>query len=151
MGNICRSPAAEIIWAQKVKSQTRLDTRGHRFDSAGTIAYHSGEGPDHRMQIALRAAGYKPFGTSRKIVAEDLDRFDLIFAMDRDNLQNIRDLAQQTGKPCDHCHLFLEYAGNTDTTQVPDPYYGGEAGFRKVIELVEGACDSILEKLAEQK
>ncbi len=99
------------------------------------------------MQIALREAGYTPFGSSRQINEDDFDQFDLILAMDKENLRSIRSLARSSGKPCDHCHLFLEYVGIDGGKEVPDPYYGGNSGFKDVVKLIDDACQRLMTKL----
>lgn len=142
MGNICRSPSAEIIWSQKLQDAGLKGT----CDSAGTIGYHQGEPPDARMQGALKQAGYRPFGHSRKVEARDLDRFDWILAMDRENLHALQQLAASSGKSSDHCRLMLEFAGISDVAEVPDPYYGGTAGFDHVVQLLERASDQLIER-----
>jgi len=149
MGNICRSPTAEIVWTHLLKTSLPNGIRLPLIDSAGTIAYHQGEAPDARMQVALKKAGYIPFGTSRKISQSDFDNFDLILAMDHENLRTIRSMAKSAGKACDQCHLFLDFAGIGKELEVPDPYYGGSDGFKHVVQLVESACDSLLRRLSE--
>lgn len=146
MGNICRSPSAEIIW----KHKTRASGIESGIDSAGTIGYHDGEPPDARMQGALRKAGYVPFGRSRKVKPSDFDDFDLILAMDKENLQSLETLAASTGKSCAHCHLLLPYSGVKAPEELPDPYYGGETGFHRVVELLERACDGLLARFNSQ-
>jgi len=146
MGNICRSPAAEIIWTDKLHKTPSIIRPFPRVDSAGTIAYHTGEAPDSRMQIELKEAGYQPFGKSRQIQPADFDRFDLILAMDRENLKEILRIGRNAGKNTAQCHLFLEFAKMEGNIEVPDPYYGGVSGFREVIRLVETASDLILQR-----
>ena len=150
MGNICRSPTAEIIWKTKLQSQNLSNGSLPKFDSAGTISYHQGDPPDSRMQIALKEAGYTPFGFSRQITEDDFDQFDLILAMDKENLRSIRSLARSSGKPCDHCHLFLDYVVINGGYEVPDPYYGGNSGFKDVVTLIDDACQRLLIKLQKE-
>jgi len=144
MGNICRSPlAASVLQAQ-------LEQRGlaGRFevDSAGTHAGHQGEKADSRAVAVAR--GYQQIHRerARQISAPDFERFDLLLAMDRDNLANLQ---QQC--PLGHAHklhLFLEFAGEGAGAEVPDPYYGNAAGFERVLALCEGGAAGVLRRLA---
>ena len=149
MGNICRSPSAEIIWHSKLSQL--IGKEAFVCDSAGTIAYHTGEAPDPRMQAALRKAGYHPFGRARSITSDDLDRFDLILAMDEDNLQKIRRRFGDRFETDEKVHLFCEYTGIKNEREVPDPYYGGAEGFKHVIELIETGCDNLISRLGVTK
>jgi protein-tyrosine phosphatase len=144
MGNLCRSPAAEIIWAHRVSQLEQHGWQSKPCDSAGTIGYHRGSPPDSRMQAALRKAAYTPFGTARQVEVADLQRFDLILAMDPSNLATLRTLAESAGLPHHHCHLILDYAGITQPKEVPDPYYGGNSGFARVVHLLETASDALV-------
>jgi protein-tyrosine phosphatase len=142
MGNICRSPSAEAVFRHKVK-QAGLPIM---VDSAGTIGAHAREKPDHRAQKAGLARGYS-FDKikARKVTEKDFDTFDLVLAMDSDNVSGLKKVAPK------HLHykiqLFLEYAHNHEETDVPDPYYGGAKGFQFVLDLVEDASDGLLAKL----
>lgn len=144
MGNICRSPAAEIIFHQKVR-ESKIANH-FLIDSAGTIGLHQGNPPDHRMRHLLQQRGYEIFGSSRKIQADDLALFDHILVMDDANERDLRamDRKQQYStkirKLTDFC---LHHRAN----EVPDPYYGGEQGFAHVIDLIEDACDGLLKTL----
>lgn len=148
MGNICRSPSAEIIWKSKLSKLVGEDA--FVCDSAGTIAYHTGEAPDRRMQQALRKAGYEPFGRARNITRADLDRFDLILTMDRENRESVRRLFGSRPGVDEKVHLFGEYVGLDETREVPDPYYGGPEGFKHVIELLEIGCENLISRLKIQ-
>lgn len=142
MGNICRSPSAEAVFRHKAK-QAGLSIS---IDSAGTIGSHAREKPDHRAQKAGMARGYS-FDKikARKVTEKDFENFDLILAMDNDNINGLKKIAPP------HLHykiqLFLDYAKNHEESEVPDPYYGGAKGFQFVIDLVEDASDGLLEKL----
>lgn len=139
MGNICRSPTAEAVFRQKT-NQINLSVR---IDSAGTLAYHEGEKPDHRSLKAGVERGYDFVGIqARKVTANDFETFSLILAMDHDNLKNLLKLAPQ-----EHAHkvkLFLDYAERFDDKEVPDPYYGGSRGFDFVLDLIEDASDGLI-------
>ena len=143
MGNICRSPAAEGVFRHYVERQGVAGN--FQIDSAGTIDYHSGRPADPRMREAASDRGYTLTSTSRQVIPEDLDEFDLIVAMDRDNLWYLEELA---GGPQAHIRLlgcFLpEYRGRHEQAQeVPDPYYGGSQGFEEVLDMLERACPGI--------
>ena len=144
MGNICRSPTAEGVfryYAEQAGLADRLEV-----DSAGTHAYHVGEPADRRARAAAERRGMSLDGIrARRVCAQDYERFDYIIAMDKDNLAHLRDEA-----PDGHdvrLHLFLEFAPGLET-EVPDPYYGGAAGFERVLDLVEDASRGLLETLS---
>lgn len=144
MGNICRSPTAEGVF-RKLVSDANLDEHIHA-DSAGTHAYHSGEPPDRRAQAAAERRGVSLADISaRRLAEEDFERFDYILAMDEDNLQLI--LEAKGDEHATDVRLFLEFAEGALLTEVPDPYYGGTAGFEKVLDLVEHASRGLLETL----
>ena len=144
MGNICRSPTAEGVFRFHAE-QAGMAERLH-VDSAGTHAYHTGEPPDRRARAAAERRGMSLEGISaRRVNAEDFERFDYIIAMDEDNLVRLRDDAPEEHhtKLC----LFLEF-GESGEREVPDPYYGGSAGFERVLDLVEEASRGLLETLS---
>ncbi|WP_461537134.1 low molecular weight protein-tyrosine-phosphatase [Spongorhabdus nitratireducens] len=148
LGNICRSPAAEGVFREKARRAGLLDQL--EIDSAGTGAWHEGEAPDRRMQKAARARGYdlSPL-RARQTTADDFSGFDYIFAMNRENLANLK---QQAPADCqDRISLFLALAPELDISEVPDPYYGGAQGFDQVLDLVESASDQLILQLQESK
>jgi protein-tyrosine phosphatase len=143
LGNICRSPMAESVF------HTRLAERGWtarvEVDSAGTYAGHAGEAPDPRAQATARAHGHHAIGRlrARPVEAADFDRFDLVLAMDRDNLARLR---EQCPSPQQHkLHLFLDWTQQPGVDEVPDPYYGNTEGFERVMALCERATDAVLD------
>jgi protein-tyrosine phosphatase len=142
MGNICRSPTAEAVFKHK------MNTSGLALsvDSAGTLGAHAKQKPDHRAQKAGIARGYSFEGIkARKVTKTDFTKFDLILAMDNDNVSELKKVA-----PADlqhKIHLMLDFASEHEESQVPDPYYGGARGFDYVLDLVEAASDGILAKL----
>ncbi len=144
LGNICRSPTAEGIMRQKVKLAERTDII---CDSAGTSRYHIGAPPDQRMTQAAASYGYGLAGAARQITVADFATFDLILAMDRDNYRDICQLAATANQPIDRVKLMCSYCRHHADPDVPDPYFGGEAGFRYVVELLEDACEGLLETL----
>ncbi len=144
MGNICRSPTAKGV----VYNIIQNNGIGHliKVDSAGTHGYHIGEPPDPRTcEAALRRgidlSGYR----ARKVVPGDFERFDLLLAMDRDNLA----LLQRGARPEYQAKLglFMNYASRFDAEEVPDPYYGGEQGFELVLDMVEDAGQGLIRAL----
>lgn len=141
MGNICRSPMAKIV-AAKYAAAAGLEGIV-RFDSAGTHAQRIGERPDTRAKTVLEKRGYKLDNRrSRRIQEEDFQKFDLILAMDCNNLLELQRLC-----PPQHAHklkLFLDGVAGGNPDEVLDPYYGNLAGFERVLDLCEiGACNLI--------
>lgn len=145
MGNICRSPTADGVMRAKLKA-AGLDIE---VDSAGTHGYHVGAPPDERSQEHALKRGYdlSPL-RARQLVAEDFNRFDLALAMDGDNLAHAEALCPPGQRH--RLKLLLDYAPAAGKRHVPDPYYGGEAGFEEVLDLVEVACDGLLASLRKR-
>lgn len=145
MGNICRSPTAEGVFRQLAAEHPQLNRL--EIDSCGTIGYHVGEQPDPRSVSAAKNRGYDLSSIrARKIIAEDLLKYDFILAMDEENLSNIFTLASEQNSNTDKISLFLDY-GVTKTACVPDPYYGGPSGFDDVIDLIEDASKGLITHL----
>jgi protein-tyrosine phosphatase len=143
LGNICRSPTAEAVFRQVLASDAA--GLGIEVDSAGTHAYHIGEPPDARAQAAARRRGIEMGSLrARQVHAGDFEEFDLILAMDRENLTELQ--RRCPARLQERVRLFLEYSSSTEL-DVPDPYYGGEAGFEQVLDLVEQASRGLLEDL----
>ena len=146
MGNICRSPTAEGVFRHFV-NEAGLDAQ-IQIDSAGTHAYHSGEPADRRARAAAERRGMSLDGIqARRVSRSDFEQFDHILAMDEDNLARL-----QSEAPAEHAHkvrLFLEFSSSSET-EVPDPYYGGTAGFERVLDLVEDASRGLLETLSSK-
>ncbi len=132
LGNICRSPVAATV-AKHEFARAGLDVR---VDSAGTAGYHIGAPADARSIASARIAGYdaRPH-RARQIAVQDFEKFDVILAMDKANL---RELTSRCPSHLLHkVDLFLRHAGVESALEVPDPYYGGEHDFERVIELVK--------------
>lgn len=147
MGNICRSPTAEGVLRQYIKNNGLGDVV--EVDSAGTHGYHVGEAPDQRTQRAAAARGYNLSQLrARKVAHQDLEYFDLILAMDKTNLENLKRMAppELHGR----IKLFMNYARNFDDDEVPDPYYGLGHGFDLVLDMVEDAAEGLVEHLRKQ-
>uniref|UniRef100_UPI004047C516 low molecular weight protein-tyrosine-phosphatase n=1 Tax=Shewanella baltica TaxID=62322 RepID=UPI004047C516 len=142
MGNICRSPTAEAVCRFKV-AQRRLNIE---VDSAGTIGYHQGDTPDSRAMAAGKKRGFSFDGMrARQVVDADFENFDLILAADKANLEDLRRRCPLEFQY--KLQLMLSYA-DTQVTEVPDPYYGGDQGFELVLDLLEQSMDALLDKLA---
>jgi len=144
MGNICRSPTAEAVMRTMVE-RTGL-TQRCELDSAGTHAYHVGNPPDRRSQLAAKQRGYDLSGLrARQVDESDFVLFDLILAMDRDNLA----LLEQSCPPGQRhkLGLLLDYAEGCGEEEVPDPYYGGPEGFGHVLDLTEAAARGLIDRL----
>lgn len=141
LGNICRSPTAHGVFAHLVEREGLADRI--QVDSAGTHAYHIDEPPDPRAQAAAarRGVDLAPL-RARKALAEDFERFDYVLAMDRSNFEHLSQLcpAGAEGK----LRLFLAFAPELGEDEVPDPYYGGTAGFERVLDLIERAAEGLL-------
>jgi len=147
MGNICRSPAADIIM-RKLVANEGLSGR-IAVDSAGTIGYHTGKGADPRMAATLTRRGYSPSGSARQVLVADLDAFDLVLAMDEDNFRDLRDLAKTSGQR-EKIRRFTEFCHHHEATAVPDPYYGGDEGFEDVADLIEDGAKGVLAWISQQ-
>ncbi len=144
MGNICRSPSAEGVFKQQI-GESGLD-EWVWVDSAGTHAYHLSEAPDARAQAAAMARGIDiSHQRARRFEVSDFERFDYILAMDQDNLDILSRScpAGFTGK----LDLLLGFAPRLNCRDVPDPYYGGEHGFERVLDLIEQGCAGLLDEL----
>lgn len=148
LGNICRSPAAEGLFLH------RLEQRGlrHSFvvDSAGTGSWHVGKSADRRMIRAAEARGVVLPSRARQITAADLQLFDHILTMDQSNLDAVRRLAPAE-KVSARIEAMTSYCRRFKALEVPDPYYGGADGFNEVLDLLEDACDGLLNALLEQR
>jgi protein-tyrosine phosphatase len=141
-GNICRSPTAEGVMRTLVDGAVELE-------SAGTGGWHAGEPPDARATAAAARRGIALAGAARRVTEEDFERFDLILAMDRENLGELRAVAPGARARA-KVRLLREFdpasAGGEDL-DVPDPYYGGARGFETVLDLVAAACGGLLDDL----
>ena len=147
LGNICRSPTAHGVFRDIASREAPgLVTQ---VDSAGTADYHVGEPPDSRSCRVAAQRGYDLSDLrARQVEPEDFQRFDLLLAMDRANLQALRRLAPAVHR--ERVQLFLEYAGHATLSEVPDPYYGDESGFIEVLDLAEEASRRLVARLRAQ-
>ena len=140
LGNICRSPLAEGILLQKINERNL----SWEVDSAGTSGWHQGELPDKRSIAVAKVHGIDlTYQRSRQFKAGDLERFDLILAMDSSNYSNILKLTT-TEVQKSKVKLILNYLYPNENRAVPDPYY--EGGFEKIYQMIAAACEKIVEK-----
>ena len=141
MGNICRSPTAEGVFRQTL--QARAPDLNVQVDSAGTHAYHVGDPPDRRACRAAARRGIDLSGQrARRVSTADFSAFDLVLAMDEDNLRILSGISPPEYRS--RIRLFLEFAPEAGRDSVPDPYYGGATGFEYVLDLVEEASLGLL-------
>lgn len=144
LGNICRSPTAEGAFRKLVQEQGLA--KHVEIDSAGTHAYHVGAPPDTRAQQAARQRGIDLSGLrGRQATARDIEQFDYVLAMDRENHENLLDICPDG---LEHkVRLFMEFAPARPEKEVPDPYFGGPAGFDRVLDMIEEAAAGLLKDI----
>ena len=148
MGNICRSPTAEGVFTKLVKDKNL--SAHFEIDSAGTHAYHTGEAPDLRAQRAAKERHIDISGLrARQVVFGDFEDFDYLLVMDEDNYGSLINACPTSlqGK----IKYFLDYAPQLNNREVPDPYYGGEQGFNRVLDMIEAAAEGFLQYLQRTK
>ncbi len=145
LGNICRSPMAEGVFrAEAIRRGLEVD-----IDSAGTSDWHVGEPPDPRAREAAAGIGIDISGLrGRQATRRDMEAYDLILAMDRDNLEHLKRLAGP--EHADKVRLFLDFAPRRMEDEVPDPYYGGPEGFAHVLELLQDAARGLADHVEER-
>lgn len=149
LGNICRSPAAEIVFHAAVERAGLQDRV--MADSCGTASYHTGEKPDHRMLAALERAGYAWGGhRARTFSRRDFEQFDLIIPQDEANRRDILALASRPEQKAKVRPMSDWFAAGETEREVPDPYYGGPAGFDAVVKLLERAMESLVQEMKQQ-
>lgn len=142
LGNICRSPAAEGV-LQRVINERGV-AKQVEVDSAGTSSFHIGEPADKRMRAIAASRGTPLTSRARMVHPSDFASFELILAMDRNNL---RELLQYPEASAANVRLLSEFLDDSWPREVPDPYYGGDDGFHTVLEMLEAACPRILDEL----
>ena len=141
LGNICRSPLAEGILQSKVNNTLFF------VDSAGTAAYHVGNLPDERSINVARSYGIDiTYQKARKFTVKDFDTFDIIYVMDASNYQNVL-LVARNDSDIQKVKMILNETHPDKNESVPDPYYGGNAGFENVYKMLEEACTVIAENI----
>lgn len=148
LGNICRSPAAQGVM-QRLVDERGLTDRFY-IDSAGMGGWHVGDLPDKRMRVHARQRGYELTHRARKVRFSDFDDFDLIVGMDASNVDELCSMAA-TIEQQDKVVMMGEYIRQfPHYDYVPDPYYEGSEGFELVLDLLEDACDNLLNGIIEQ-
>lgn len=143
LGNICRSACAEAVFKKQVEKAGLKDVE---VGSAGISSYHKGECADPRMRKAAAERGYDITSISRPVKSEDFKEYDMIIGMDDENVEDLKSRAankeayQKIYRMVDFCRVFSE-------EKVPDPYYGGEEGFGTVIDIIEDACNGLIDAI----
>lgn len=147
LGNICRSPMAETVFNKILQDNNHA--ADFEVDSAGLLDYHEGEKADPRMRAHAEKRGYEITHRSRPVKADDFSRFDYIIGMDE---QNIRQLQRMAKTPEHQAKIYkmTDFSRETQAEKVPDPYYGGDAGFEYVIDLLEDTCQGFYNHLIEK-
>lgn len=141
MGNICRSPAGEgVLLSQLADADLPFEVE---VDSAGTIDFHTGKPADDRMRRAATARGIDLTSRARQVRGSDFDQFDLILAMDDDNFHDLEALRAGPDQRAE-LRRFCDFVDEFDDTEVPDPYYGSDAGFEHVLDLLQDGCAGII-------
>ncbi|MCR5819232.1 MAG: low molecular weight phosphotyrosine protein phosphatase [Prevotella sp.] len=147
LGNICRSPAAEAIM-KKILVDRGLQELFH-VESAAIGPWHVGDLPDRRMRQCGSRHGYALESRAQQLDVSYFDHFDLIIGMDRDNIRDITAMARTAGD-CQKIRLMADFLQHhPGQVTIPDPYYGVERDFELVLDLLEDACEGLLEKLLE--
>jgi protein-tyrosine phosphatase len=139
LGNICRSPAAEGILLSKI-SKSKLDIH---IESCGLGDWHIGQLPDERMRESAKNRGIILSSRAKHFDTSFIDNFDLILAVDHQVLQGLYRFAK-TPEQKDKVHLLTRFSGSFKDQEIPDPYYGGEAGFEQVLDMIEDACTGLV-------
>lgn len=148
LGNICRSPGAEAIFNSMI-SKDYL-TNEISCDSAGTISAHAGEPADQRMQDHASKRGYKVTSIARKFNPKvDFNEFDYIIAMDESIESDLQRLTRNTDDS-ERIYRMTDFCSSSKYSGVPDPYYGGGSGFEVVLDLLEDACEGLLEHIKNE-
>ena len=144
LGNICRSCTAEEVM-RTILIREGMD-KMVEVDSAGLISYHQGEQADPRMRAHASRRGYNITHLSRPVRTSDFEEFDLILGMDDSNISRLHELAPSLEAE-EKIHRMTEYCTRIPADHVPDPYYGGAQGFENVIDILEDACEGLLERV----
>lgn len=148
LGNICRSPMAQTVF-EKIVDNQGLNEQFY-IDSAGLIDYHEGEKADSRMRTHANLRGYEITHRSRPVRKGDFEKFDYIVGMDEQNIRGLNRLAE-TDEERAKIYKMTDFLQKMTADSVPDPYYGGDAGFVRVIDLLEDACDGFLKQIYSKK
>ena len=144
LGNICRSSSAEEVMRTFVKREGLEEMI--EVDSAGILSYHQGELPDSRMRMYAYHRGYELTHRSRPVCTEDFFKFDMIIGMDDRNIQDLKERAPSPEAE-KKIYRMTDYCRTKLVDYVPDPYYGGASGFENVLDILEDACEGLLEEI----
>lgn len=148
LGNICRSPSAEAVFKGLVEKKN--ENEFFEIDSAGTSDYHEGQPADERMMKHAIKRNYKLTSISRPFLPDsDFDKFDMIIAMDKQNLNDLRFMVRNRND-LNKLSLMTDYCSRYHHDHVPDPYYGGSDGFELVLDILEDASEGLYEKINKQ-
>lgn len=147
MGNICRSPMAELVLRDQLRQSGLHDTVV--VDSAGTGGWHVGDPADRRARAALERRGYPTAHQARQFEPEWFEARDLVVALDRDNVRDLRRVAPSR-RHADDIRLLKEFDPDAESVDVPDPYYGDAAGFDVVLLEIEQACAALTVHLSDE-
>ncbi|KAI9339253.1 phosphotyrosine protein phosphatase I superfamily [Pilaira anomala] len=143
LGNICRSPMAEAVFAHTVKEHG-LEDKFSKIDSAGTASYHVGSIPDTRSIATCKAHGVPVKHKARKVTKKDFEEFDYVLCMDESNLSDLTSIRPKGSKA--NLRLFGEYDPQGELI-IEDPYYGGNDGFEHNFKQVKRASEGLLKSL----
>lgn len=146
LGNICRSPTAEAVMRSRIEAAGLAGEIG--VDSAGTADWHTGRTADPRAIAAAATRGMEVTSIARQVAPSDFGSFDLVVAMDS---SNHADLAALPGADSDRLRMMREFEPGGDSPDVPDPYFGEDDGFERVLDLLERACDGLLEQIRSDR
>lgn len=144
LGNICRSPAAEGIFAHQIKEKGLSEF--YAWDSAGTSAYHHGEKADARMREHAQKRGIILESRSRAFKFIDFAEFDYIITMDDLNFRDVCNVAKDDADKA-KVKKMVSYCYKFDDSVVPDPYYTGADGFEHVLDMLEEGCSNLIDEL----
>ncbi|MGE4586274.1 MAG: low molecular weight protein-tyrosine-phosphatase [Mangrovibacterium sp.] len=145
LGNICRSPSAEAVFNEQIKKKGLSGF--FRCDSAGLAGYHVGDPADRRMQCHALRRGYRLNSIARKFRPEtDFEAYDYIVGMDEENIEALKDLASSR-EELDRIYRITDFCSAGGHDSVPDPYYGGPDGFELVLDILEDACEGLLNEV----
>jgi protein-tyrosine phosphatase len=145
LGNICRSPLAEGIFKQRVNEEG-LENKIF-VDSAGTSGWHIGQPPDPRSVDVAWQNGIELNSSGREAISDDFQKFDYIIAMDKNNYSDLKRLPGSTAEGAARLYLMRDFDEIGRGQDVPDPYYGGDDGFKYVFELLDRSCRNLLEEI----
>jgi protein-tyrosine phosphatase len=147
LGNICRSPGAEAVFKRLVEKKGLKDK--FLIDSAGLGDWHVGQKADYRMRQFGQKRGYDLSSIARAFEPQDFDQFDMIIGMDAQNIRELKSRARDE-KDRKKIYAMTDFCTNKSYHSVPDPYYGGDAGFELVLDILEDACEGLLAKIQSE-